>query len=355
MLLRRVLKSLASFLFLVLLSSLLLAAAKTKFTALPAPVSNSAVASMKVKGTLMLYSFMGIGPQKTWNATTNAAYAFDTDEGKWLQIRPVPGIVGRIAAVAAGAREQVFLFGGYVVDAQGMETTVPDLNVYEPLTDRWYRGADIPVPVNDSAVGVYRDRYVYLISGRSNNRTVGDVQIYDAEKDRWLKGTPITGIPVFGHAGGIVGDTMVYIDGARANPASPQPRYLASDECWMGKIDHHDPTKITWSKLPSHPGNAHYRIAAGASEKDGRIYFSGGSEIPYHYNGIGYNGQPAEPSPVTFAFNVKTGHWETLNEHTPDPTMDHRGLLVTPHDLVLLGGMEKGQQVTAKVQVIPKK
>ena len=75
----------------------------------------------------------------------------------------------------------------------------------------------------------------------------------------------------------------------------------------MGKIDHHDLTKIQWSKLPSHPGSARYRIAAGGSEKDQRIYFSGGSDNPYDYNGLGYNGQPAEPSPVTFAFNVRSG------------------------------------------------
>jgi hypothetical protein len=32
--------------------------------------------------------------------------------------------------------------------------------------------------------------------------------------------------------------------------------------------------------------------------------------------------------------------------------MDHRGLLVTRRGLVVIGGMEKGQQVTAKVTVV---
>ena len=36
----------------------------------------------------------------------------------------------------------------------------------------------------------------------------------------------------------------------------------------------------------------------------------------------------------------------------PEPTMDHRGLLVTRSGLVMVGGMEKGQQVTAKVTVV---
>ena len=111
-------------------------------------------------------------------------------------------------------------------------------------------------------------------------------------------------------------------------------------------------TKIEWTKLPEHPGPARYRIAAGASEKDNRIYFSGGTDNPYNYNGIGYNGQPAEPSPVTFAFNLRSGKWETINENTPDPTMDHRGLAVTHLGLVIVGGMAKGQEVTPKVAIV---
>jgi hypothetical protein len=106
--------------------------------------------------------------------------------------------------------------------------------------------------------------------------------------------------------------------------------------------------------LPNHPGAARYRIAAGGSEKDEKIYFSGGTDNPYDYNGVGYNGAPAEPSPVTFAFNVRSGKWETINEHTPQPTMDHHGLMVLPDGLVIVGGMEKGQQVTSRVVFLPK-
>jgi len=210
------------------------------------------------------------------------------------------------------------------------------------------------VPVDDSVAGVYRDRFIYLISGWSKTDAVRDVQIYDAEKNKWLQRTPIPGTPVFGHAGGLVGDTIVYVDGAHKNPSADQPKYVASDECWMGKIDRHDPTKIQWMKIPSHPGNARYRIAAGSSEKDQMIYFSGGTDNPYDFNGIGYDGKPSQPSPVTFAFNARTGKWETLNENTPNPTMDHRGLLVIPEGLVIIGGMEKGQQITARVAVLPK-
>ena len=346
-------KKTSACILLLLVSGLLSAAADSAVEPLPEPVSNNAVAMLKVHGQLLLFSFMGIGSKKTADTITNTAFSLDAKDGSWSAVHAFPGTVGRIGAVAAAARDQVFLFGGYAVDAQGRGVTVPDVGLYEPVRDRWYREADLPLPLGDSVAGVYHDRYIYLIGGRSNGDVVSNVQVYDADKKKWSQATPIPGSPVFGHAGSLLGDTILYIDGARKNPGNT-PRYVASDQCWMGKIDHHDPNKIQWTKLPNHPGAARYRIAAGGSEKDGKIYFAGGTDNPYDYNGIGYDGKPSEPSPVTFDFNLRSGKWETIDENTPDPTMDHRGLLVTHEGLVLIGGMEKGQKVTARVTLLSK-
>ncbi len=321
--------------------------------ALPNPVSDNAVAILKLRGEFQLFSLMGIGPKKTWDAVTNVAYEIDAASGKARTVHPVPGTAGRIGAMAAGAAGNLFLFGGYVL-YQGGGMAVPDANLYQPPKDRWVRIPDVPIPVGDAVIGAYRDRYIYLIGGRSNNRLIPDVQIYDVEKGKWLNGTAMPGSAVFGHAGALVGNTIVYIDGARVNQSGAGPRFVASDECWLGKIDHHNPAKIDWKKLPSHPGDARFRIAAGGSEKDEKIYFSGGSAEPHDYNGMGFDSKPAEPSSVTFAFNVRNEKWETLNANTPHPTMDHRGLLVTPEGLVIIGGMEKGQQVTGAIEVLPK-
>jgi hypothetical protein len=51
---------------------------------------------------------------------------------------------------------------------------------------------------------------------------------------------------------------------------------------------------------------------------------------------------------------VRSGKWETINEHTSQPSMDHRGLLVIPEGLVIFGGMEKAQQVTGRVSILSK-
>jgi N-acetylneuraminic acid mutarotase len=327
------------------------AADEPKLSPLPIAVSNNAVAITRGGRDAKIYSFMGIGSKKTWDAITNQAFEMELNTGKWTEVRAVPGVAGRLAASAAVLHEQVVLVGGYVADSLGGETSVSDVNVYVPLENRWYRGADLPVPVDDSVVGVYRDRYLFVVGGWSKTEPTRSVQVYDSEKDRWMQATPIPGTPVFGHAGAIAGDTIVYVDGAVLAPSGSNPKYVPSSECWMGKIGK-DITKIEWTKLPDHPGPARYRIAAGAAEKDSRIYFSGGTDNPYNYNGIGYNRQPSEPSPVTFAFNIRSGKWEIISENTPDPSMDHRGLLVTHRGLIIVGGMEKGQQVTPKVAIV---
>jgi len=339
------------FLFLFLSGILL---ADSSVEPLPDPVSNNAVAMLKVHGQLLLFSFMGIGAKKTSDAITNTAFSLNAKDATWSAVHAVPGTVGRIGAVAAAAEGELFVFGGYVVDAQGRGMTVPDVGMYEPARDRWSREADLPLPLGDSVAGVYRDRYVYLIGGRSNGDVVNNVQVYDAEKNRWLQATPVPGAAVFGHAGALVGDTILYCDGARKNDPGKTPRYVASDECWMGKIEHRDPKRIQWTKVANHPGSARFRIAAGGSDKDEKIYFAGGTDNPYDYNGIGYDGKPAEPSPLTFDFNLHTRKWEVIDENTPDPTMDHRGLLVTHEGLVLIGGMEKDQKVTARVVLLSK-
>jgi N-acetylneuraminic acid mutarotase len=319
---------------------------------LPVPLSNNAVAGIRVNGQLLVYSFMGIGPQKDWKSVTNASYALNMKYDTWTTVKPVPGS-GRLGAVAVGLKEHVFVIGGFVPDPSGAQSIVSDVSIYEPIPLRWYRGADLPTPVRDAVAGDYRDRYVYVIGGFSKTGPTNQVQIYDTETDHWLEGTPFPGTPVFGHAGAIVNDAIVYVDGAKKNSGGEGPKYVPSDECWIGKIDRRDPKKITWNKLPGHPGGGRYRIAAGGSDRDQKVYFAGGSDTVYDFSGIGLDGKPAEPSPVIFAFNIKSISWETIQANAPNPTMDQRGLVIAD-GLIAIGGMTKGQQVVPSVAVLAK-
>lgn len=339
---------------LLLLASALPAAERT-WEPLPIAVSGNSVAAQKVGKALYLFSFMGIGEKKTWNSVTNRVFALDVETGKWEEQRPVPGPAGRLDASAIATHGVIYLLGGYTLDARGDETSVRSLEMLLPSRGVWYRGADMPIALDNTVVGDYRDRFIYTLGGRSRGTPVQKVQVYDSQKDSWAEATPLPGPAVFGHAGAIVDDTIIYLDGAQLNSASDKPRYVPANDCWMGKIDHKDPAKIQWSKLPNHPGSARYQIAASSSERDHRIYFSGGSDLPYNYAGTTYTGTPAEPSSLTFAWNLKTSKWETIDEKTPSPTLGTRTLLLLSHELLHIGGMEAGQKVTSNVTAIPRK
>jgi N-acetylneuraminic acid mutarotase len=209
---------------------------------LPSPITSNAVTSVRINGTTLVYSFMGLGPEMKWNSVSNAAYALNVKYEKWTIVRSAPGS-GRLGAVAASAQQQIFLIGGFVPDQSGLEAIVPDLAVYDPIGLRWYRGPDLPVPVRDAVAGVAKDRYVYVIGGLSKQGPTNTVQIYDVVDQHWLQATPFPGTPVFGHAGTVVGDAIIYIDGAKRNAPGQQPAYVVSDECWIGRLDKHDPAE----------------------------------------------------------------------------------------------------------------
>jgi N-acetylneuraminic acid mutarotase len=343
--------------FPVLIALILTAAAgfaadEKKLPPMPAAVSGNAVASLK--DGLELFSMMGMGPRKAWNDVTNQVYVMNLAHGSWSEGRQVPGVVGRVGAAAAGAKGLVVLMGGAVLDAQGGELTVPDVNVYQPARQQWSRGQDMPVAVDGAVTGVAHDRFVYLIGGRSPNGPVNNVQVYDVEKNSWTQATPFPGTPVFGLAGGVAGETIVIIDGAQKGDAGG-PRYMPCEQAWLGKIDHKDPSKIEWSKLPAHPGAARFGIAGGGSDRDHKVFFSGGTTTPHDYKGAAYDGQPSVASEVTFAYDLHGHKWETISETTYDPRADSRGVLMTPIGPVVLGGMVKNLAVTARATQLPKK
>jgi N-acetylneuraminic acid mutarotase len=330
---------------------LLLATDQPKIPPMPAAVSGNAVAVLR--GGLDIYSLMGIGPKKTWDDITNKVYVLNLKSGKWTSAAPVPGVAGRLGSSAIGVKGKIFLFGGYFVDGQGVETVAGDVNAYVPQDRRWYRGEDIPVPVDSAVIGVDHDRYVYIVGGRSKDGPVSKVQVYDVQTNKWSQATPFPGTPVFGHAGGLTDGMIVFVDGAKKDPADGG-RYLVSDECWLGKIERKDPNKIEWSKLPPHPGPGRFAIVAGAAEGR-KILFSGGTVAPHNFKGLDSDGKPTQMSDVTFAYDGHGNHWETIFEDTYDTRSDTRGIAPTPIGDLIVGGMLKNTAVTGRVMMVGKK
>ena len=313
---------------------------------LPAPVTNNAVAALVTPSGVSVFSFLGMDSTKIWSGVTNAAYRWDvSDPAGWRTVTPVPG-PGRLAATAQALRGRVYVMGGYTVAEDGTERTLGNVDIYDPATDTWSRGAPIPTPVDDAVSGVWRDSLIVLVSGWHDDGNVAAVQWYDAGADRWTRGEPIPGTPVFGHAGTVTGDRIVYLDGVRV--ADEAPRFRRVDEDWVGVIDSGSAGTVRWSPLPKHPEAGLYRAASGTL--GGLALFVGGTDNPYNYDGMGYDGEPSEPLRQVLAYAPGADRWQILGA-PPVATMDHRNLGIAGGRIFLVGGMEEGRKVSDKVWV----
>jgi N-acetylneuraminic acid mutarotase len=316
---------------------------------LPQPITNNAVAAVDLDGRVSVFTFLGLDSTRVWSGVTNVAYRWDVGDDAWRTIPPVPG-PGRLASTAQVVDGLIYVIGGYTVAEDGGERSLPDVAIYDPETDSWGRGADIPVPTDDAVSGVLGGDRIVLVSGWHDTGNIRDVQIYHPASDRWSSGTPIPGAPVFGHTGAVVGDYVVYADGAAL--VDGRPRFQIETASWVGAFTETESSPgvgdvtVAWSPARPHPGPPIYRAAAGTLGS--YALFIGGTDNPYNYSGIGYDGMPARPLHQILAYAPAIDVWDEL---TPLPvgTMDHRNAPVAGGRIFVVGGMLDGQVVSDQV------
>ena len=317
-----------------------------------APVARANWAVARAGG--QVYTFYGLGAGKTHAEIERDVHALDLASGKWRKVGDIPVEHGRLAAAAVTVAGSVYLIGGYTVSAKGEEVSTPEVMRFLPHSGRFEVDTQMPVPVDDSVAMPWHDRWIVMVSGWHDKGNVADVQIYDTKTKQWTAATPYPGKPVFGHAGGLTGDTMVICDGVTADKGPGDKNIFAiTNACWQGTLDVKQPSRISWRQLPAHPGAPLYRAGAvgtaGTAGDAGRVLFAGGSSNPYNYNGIGYDKRPSEPSAAVFSFDPARGVWQS-HAPLPEAGMDFRGLVPLGGGTDgLFGGMRAGQHVSGGV------
>ena len=346
---------------------------------LPEAVSNNSIALVNDGKHDYLLSFMGLSQGKTYNDVHNKAWMLPikpdknwqvqalTTEQQWQPLPPVPHIeslAGRLASITVGIKDTAYIFGGYTVAPNHTEISTRDNYKFSIKTKKYLRIADMPVAVDDTAVISYQDRYIYLFSGWHQSGNVNLVQVYDTKNDTWSQATPLPIPATFGLSVGAVDRELVLCDGVKIKALANQRRtFVSSPTCLYGIIDEKDHLNIHWQAIPhfvtplsmtkTTDTIGYYRMAAvGVPDANnaGQIIFIGGSDNPYNYNGIGYDGKPSEPSAWMNRFDLATHQW-LLPQKLPQASMDHRSLILYNESLIRIGGMTQNQQVTDKVFV----
>jgi len=239
------------------------------------------------------------------------------------------------------------VIGGYKVESNGSETTARRMMIWNAAADQWVDDAAlVPTRVDDMIAATWNDTHVVLVSGWSSFRNVADVQFWERATNTWAAATPVPGFGTFGGAGGICGDHIVFVDGV-ADTATFG--FDLVNRVLVGTIDPLDPTNVAWEDRGPHPGAAVYRAASwNIPGDDDRVVFAGGADNPYNFDGLGYDGNPSEPLGQVWSYHVPTGT-VVFHADKPVPTMDHRGFPWGDGRLWIVGGMEAGQAVTARV------
>lgn len=316
---------------------------------LPDAVANNAVTATTINNARYLISFAGIGSGVKHSDTHARTFVLSSESSEWVEHAPVPGGVGRLATTAASVGERAYVFGGYSVAEDGTEVSTPWVHSFDPESGVFANLSPMPVPVDDAVSFTYEERFIYLISGWHDLGNVNLVQRYDTVSDTWAQATPIPGTSLFGHAGGIVGNTIVYCDGVAVVPHADRSRsFAASDECWLGIINAKDSRRIDWRPIEKHPGLPRYRMAAAGMSALNSVLFLGGSENPYNFDGMGYDGNPSEPARHGLLFDLETSQWRVIKQDNV-ASMDHRGLVPFAGGWVIVGGMLAEQKVADTV------
>jgi len=318
---------------------------------LPIAVSNNAVTSAIINDQKVLFSFSGLTKGKTYKDIISLGFSFNTQTKETKTLAKLPDGLGRLASIAVTINNRILVIGGYTVDKDHSEKSTAEIIEYLPESNSYKIITKMPVPVDDTVALTYKNRYLYLISGWFDVDNVSLVQVYDLKKNIWFNATPFPGAPVFGHAGGIVKNKMLIADGVQVIKRIEGKRvYGASDENWMGTIDQADPQTINWIKIKKHPFKPHYRMASVGIDQKNLILFAGGSDNPYNFNGIGYDGNPSRPSSKLFGYDLNSNRWKIFKDK-PMASMDHRGLFEDNNDFYIVGGMGEEQSILSDIQI----
>ena len=311
---------------------------------LPEATSNQAVSEGFVNKKAYIYSFGGIDSTKLYSGIHQRSYRFDVEMRQCERIEDLPDSLGKIASAASRIDNVIYIIGGYHVFDDGTERSSGKVHRFDILRNRFLEdGANIPVPIDDHVQLVWKNRYIIVITGWSDHENVPDVQVYDSSVNQWAKASSVpdeNSFKSFGASGSIIGDTIYYLGGASMGQNYPIQSVLRK-----GVINKGDPTEISWSQETLESQYAGYRMAS--FEKDGRIYWIGGSNNTYNYNGVAYDGTGGiDPNNRILSYH-RNGFDKDFNKNI---TMDLRGIANIDDSVkYLVGGMQRGQEVSKDI------
>jgi N-acetylneuraminic acid mutarotase len=249
-------------------------------TAAPMPTGRFALAAVAVNRKIYaIGGSYGSGP-------LSALEIYDSATDTWSTGAPMP--TPRHGLAAAALDGKIYAIGGNTRSSNNFfDTYLTTVEVYDPRTNRWSPGADMPTGAYGLAAVAVNGK-VYAIGGTSfGGRILNTVQVYDPIANSWTTASPMGTSRALLAADALNG--KIYAIGG----------YSSSID--LNTVEVYDPTSNTWS------GAASLQVATydfAAADVNGLIYAICGIGGPYGVDGVGFIEQYAPPVTLyTFSKN----------------------------------------------------
>jgi N-acetylneuraminic acid mutarotase len=194
---------------------------------------------------------------------------YNTVTNTWSIGAPMP--TGRDRGASARLNGHIYVIGG----ANSSNTYTNTNYRYDINANSWSTMANIPQNVGwGKAVG-YQDSLIYLLGGYNGTATMSNVYVYNTISNTWRAATQMPAIR-FGGACAISGDTIVYVSGVDGA--------ALVNTTYRGVIDPSDRSQITWTTgapLPAPVSAGMFRIDAHSWGNRGIILTGGSTDVPF--------------------------------------------------------------------------
>ncbi len=142
------------------------------------PTARARLAVVALKGRI--YAIGG----DSVDGVSGAVEIYDPASDTWIRGAPKPRPVLNIGAAALN--DLIYVPGGY----GALEQASAEVEVYDPARDTWTEVASLPEPLFAYGIAAY-DGKLYVLGGYNGIRYVDSVYIYDPALNTWSSGTPM--------------------------------------------------------------------------------------------------------------------------------------------------------------------
>ena len=191
---------------------------------------------------------------------------------EWEVITQLP--TKRWEFTTAVVEDKIYIIGGSLFDNRGGPFGLSTVEVYDPQTNTWQRGADMPTPRTNAKAAVVNGT-IYVFGGYNskdnflqNWKMADHVEAYNPETDTWIRKRKMPISRIYFGLGVVAG--KVYLIGGTTGFGEEQ-------EQRMDRVDIYDPATDTWAKGPKMPTR---RNPGGVAVVSTCIYVIGGEGWP---------------------------------------------------------------------------